>query len=292
MTLFAEIDERLITAAVVLGGLAIFAALLVVTAASELRGRRKAKVPVGFRPAPSDEELESKVLVRYLSWGSIGLVFIALWIPAYWLREPKRLNDKKAAITTSTLEDGKVEYETLCATCHGLKAEGGTRQYAIEGVNRSYAEPPLKYIYSRYMTAGRNYEEVTQILYDAINRGRAPGTPMPTWGLAFGGPLNTYQVDAIVDYLQSIQEEFPKAEGTNGAEIFAANCAICHGANGEGGVGPNLTVALERIDKESLRTTIEDGRLNVNRPSMPSWEALGQDAITALVQYIESIQRS
>jgi hypothetical protein len=33
-----------------------------------------------------------------------------------------------------------------------------------------------------------------------------------------------------------------------------------------------------------------DGRLNINRPSMPAWAGLGQPAIEALVQFIESIQ--
>jgi mono/diheme cytochrome c family protein len=292
VTLFAKVDSRLITALTVLGGLAIFAVLLIATAAGELRGRRKAKVPVGFRPAPSDEELESRVLVRYLAWGSVALVFIALWIPAYWLREPTRIASKKAKISADTVKEGKELYESLCMTCHGEHAEGGTRQYPIGGVKRNYAEPPLRYIYSRYVAAGRNKEDITQILYDAINRGRPPATPMPTWGLAFGGPLNSRQVDALVAFLQDIQEDFPKPDTLVGKTLFEANCAICHGPKGEGGVGPNLTVALERINKDQLMQTIHDGRLNVNRPSMPSWAALGDAAIDALVEYIESIQRS
>lgn len=302
MRLFAAIDSRVITALMVLGGLAIFAVLLVATAAGDLRGRRKARVPIAFRPGPSDEELESKVLVRYLAWGSLSLIFIALWIPAYWLREPTRLANKALSISKNGIEEGRKEYENLCVSCHGKEAEGGLRTYPIGGIDRTYAEPPLKYMRARYKAAGRNDEEITQLIYDAINRGRAPGTPMPTWGLAFGGPLNSRQVETIVDWIDSIQEPFPEETSTDGAAIFAANCAVCHNAPGDpelkpsiigaGGVGPNLRVALNRLSREDLFKTIHEGRLNVNRPSMPAWAPLGKPAIDALVEFIESIQRS
>jgi cbb3-type cytochrome c oxidase subunit III len=284
------LDSRATTAILVIGGLALFGLLLVITAAGELRGRRKARVPAAYRPGPSDEELESTVLVRYLLVGALGLLVSALWLPAYWLNEPHRLNSKKVAIQRETVQQGQEQFESLCAQCHGLDASGGTRDYVIDGKSRKYAEPPLKYIYDRYKQAGRNDDEITQIIYDAINRGRS-GTPMPTWGLAFGGPLNSRQVDTIVAFFQSIQEPFPKATSTNGADLFAANCAICHGENAEGSVGPNLTVALQRLTLDQLETTIKTGRLNVNRPSMPAWAGLGQPAIDALVQFIQSIQK-
>ena len=35
--------------------------------------------------------------------------------------------------------------------------------------------------------------------------------------------------------------EFNEALAASGKAIFTANCAACHGANGEGGIGPNLT---------------------------------------------------
>jgi cytochrome c oxidase cbb3-type subunit 3 len=39
---------------------------------------------------------------------------------------------------------------------------------------------------------------------------------------------NTVQVDASANVIQA------------GSAIFSLNCAVCHGANGEGGIGPNL----------------------------------------------------
>lgn len=303
------ISSRVGTAVVVFAGLLLFGLLLVITSAGELRGRRKARVPVGFRPAPSDEELERSVLERTLMWAGITTLFIAVFLPVYWLREPHRLASKKAFIAQETIDQGLALYAGnpnaeppvagLCIQCHGPGGAGGIRTYLLDGVNRQYAEPPLKYIYSRYLQAGRSQDEITQIIYDTINRGR-PGTPMPTWGIAFGGPLNSRQVDTLVAYLQSIQVDFPKATSTDGAALFSQNCAICHGADARGGIGPNLTVELQRHPAtcqvqgitcvDDVFDIVRTGRLNMNRPSMPAWAGLGKDAIDALVQFIKSIQ--
>lgn len=286
------IDSRVVTTIAVAGGIALFGLLLVLTAASELRGRRKAKVPPSMRPGPGDEELEKRVLERYMAWGAAATILMALWLPAYWLREPTRLAEAAAEIEATSVEEGRHLYdEFLCAGCHGADAEGGTRMFSVDGVEHQYAEPPLRYLYSRYKAAGRSEDEVTQLVLDAINRGR-PGTPMPTWGLAYGGPLNSEQVDNLVLFLQSIQEDFPEPSRADGEALFSANCAICHGAEGEGGIGPNLQVAFDRLSRDQVFETIAQGRLNTNRPSMPTWAALGDDAIESLVRFIESIQRS
>jgi mono/diheme cytochrome c family protein len=298
----AALDSRVVTALVVGGMLLVFGLLLVITAAGELRGRRKAKVPSAMRPAPSDEELERSVLPRYLAWGFLATALMAVWLPIYWLREPTRLTEKRALFeqlaVTHEEEGGEKIYDDFCLQCHGDGGVGLTNKITVDGVDTLYAEPPLRFIYSRYDAGGLSEDQITQLVYDAINRGR-PNTPMPTWGSAFGGPFNSHQVDNVVAYIQSIQESFPEAEEDGGEAIFAANCQVCHGVGGsgrskEGGltVGPNLTVALDRLTIEQLRETIEHGRLNTNRPSMPTWAALGEDAIDALVRFIQSIQRS
>lgn len=292
------LDSRVVTALVVGGGLALFGALLVITAAGELRGRRKAKVPASMRPAPSDEELERSVLTRYLAWGFLATALMAIWMPLYWIREPTRMAEKEQLFLAESVEHGHRLYEDFCLRCHGADGVGTIQRVVRDGNEQDYAEPPLAYAYARYRAGGRSEEEVTQILRDAIERGR-PNTPMPTWAVAFGGPLNTFQVDNLMDYLQSIQAPFPEPEETDGEALFRANCAVCHGPNGAGvnqqgvpTVGPNLQVALERLSVEDVHEVISTGRLNTNRPSMPAWAALGEEALDALVQFIQSIQRS
>jgi mono/diheme cytochrome c family protein len=327
VTVLFATNARVGTALVVIGALAIFGFLLVASAMGELRGRRTALVPPGFRPGPSDEELEGVVWERVLIWASLTTVLIALWLPAYWLREPTRLAQKKAKFVNFSVDEGKnlfagdgtPENPGFCARCHGPGGEGTIQPVHVENGDATFAEPPLKYIYSRYKAGGRNEDEITQLIYDAINHGR-PGTPMPTWSIAFGGPMNSAQIDDLVAFIRSIQAVFPESQfappDKTGAQLFANNSAGWHGHNGAirddgtypimgtgmtdngtvGGKlsitpGPNLTVASQRLNLDQLQTTIEHGRLNVNRFSMPSWAALGDAAIQKLVSFIESIQK-
>lgn len=277
--------------------------------------RRKAEIPPGLRPGPSDEDLERRIQVRYRFWGAIFTIFLALFLPVYWLREPTRLDEKKSAFFDRSVTRGSALFaptgESLvavgCANCHGAEGEGGVRTQVVEGKTFTFAEPPLKYLAARYKAAGRNDEEIKQLVRDAIERGR-PGTPMPTWGLQFGGPLNAQQVDDLITFILApappkdseaapgedgygLQASFGKVKDPDGAKLFADNCAICHGDQGEGGIGPNLQVELQRNSRNQVFQTIRGGRLNTNRPSMPAWAHLGNEAVRALVQFIESIQR-
>ena len=83
-----------------------------------------------------------------------------------------------------------------------------------------------------------------------IERGR-PGTPMPAWGVEYGGPMTEQMVTDVIAYLKA---EFPGQLGAargarrcmrqprfvgqpgcrSGKEIFEARCAVCHGPEGQG----------------------------------------------------------
>lgn len=275
----------------------IFAGLVIFLIAGRQMRRRKASlIPSALRPGPSDEELERRFFVRMLAAGAALTIFFAIYLPAYLLREPYRLDQRTVGFAKQSVDRGRQMWEPPtdpanlravgCATCHGAEGEGGVRQFQ----GHTYAEPPLKYIVARYKAAGKNDLEIKQLIVDAIERGR-PGTPMPTWGLLFGGPLNSEQVEDVVNFIYSIQEAAPATTLTDGAKLFDANCAVCHGADATGGVGPNLTVEFQRNTEEEVESIIRAGRLNVNRPSMPSWAYLGDDAVKALVQFLKSIQR-
>src|SRR5207245_1120611 len=116
-------------------------------------------------------------------------------------------------------------------------------------------------------------DEVTQI----ITYGR-PGTPMPAWGLAGGGPLPDQPISDLVNFLQSIQLSPADAMKRNtdraaqilkdnpgiseGQALFMANCARCHTKGysyglpqvmgGGGAFGPNLTGGVELRQFPSL----------------------------------------
>ncbi len=71
-----------------------------------------------------------------------------------------------------------------------------------------------------------------------------------------------------------------------GRNLFANNCAACHGSDGAGAIGfPNLTDAdwLWGSDPATILASIHEGRLG----AMPGWEAvLGRDGVEDLVAYV------
>jgi len=82
-----------------------------------------------------------------------------------------------------------------------------------------------------------------------------------------------------------------------GQQLFAANCAVCHGARGQGGVGLKLDIPANRPTSEAqaaqrteyLTRTITNGRPGT---FMPAWAIanggpLNEEQISALVTMIE-----
>jgi len=52
--------------------------------------------------------------------------------------------------------------------------------------------------------AKKSPRDAYRFVYQTIAQGR-PGTPMPTWGLGYGGPMNDQQIDSLIAYLHTIQ---------------------------------------------------------------------------------------
>jgi mono/diheme cytochrome c family protein len=88
-----------------------------------------------------------------------------------------------------------------------------------------------------------------------------------------------------VAYAQGPSEE----QLQHGAELFAQNCAVCHGPDGQGRVGATLAKDWPSVRPDlTVKTIIENG---VPGSKMPAWsELLTTEDIDALVAYILSWQ--
>ena len=82
----------------------------------------------------------------------------------------------------------------------------------------------------------------------------------------------------------------PAGDPANGAEIFALNCAVCHGTGAEGGaVGPTLISAeVKAKDDAHYQQAIASG---VAGTAMPAWEGrLGNEEIGDIIAFLRSLQ--
>ena len=124
--------------------------------------------------------------------------------------------------------DGEQLYSNHCSACHGPDGDGG--------VGVPLALPDFQY------GVTNDYLEKT------IRLGR-PGRIMPAFT-----KLKDDEVKAIIKHLRSWAPGKPfkysdkKINGDlkHGKQLYAKSCAVCHGANGEGGKGTGVTFSRPR----------------------------------------------
>jgi cytochrome c553 len=156
------------------------------------------------KPYLDDEALETTRLTRTLRYSLVLLVICSVAIPLYWLAEPGRQSgaiEDSERIFASRGEERYVE-GSQCQNCHGPEGTGGVASYTITDADSQFVAtvqwraPALNTVLLRF-----SEDEVRYV----INYGRA-FSPMVGWGADVNkGPLNTQQIDNLIDYLASIQ---------------------------------------------------------------------------------------
>jgi mono/diheme cytochrome c family protein len=186
--------------------LLLTALIIAITAARQKAAQAGPGAPPSRRPGPTDEALEGRLLESYQVAGVALTVFLAVLLPFLYLREPARMKSAAAKEQSESVRLGKATFEEFCSRCHGNEAQGGTvKRFVAPGVKNAKPEdrqaPNLHELAIRYPD-----DDVAKVAWDTIQKGR-PGTPMPTWGVRYGGPMNDQQITDLVNYLLSIQSD-------------------------------------------------------------------------------------
>ena len=175
----------------------------------------------------------------------------------YNFREPTRILADLAADLEAAISAGHDLYEENCGACHGEGGEGGVG-------------PALNSRQLLSMTAD-------EALFNLTITG-VPGTIMPAWGQAFGGPLTDQQATELVAFIRAWEPTAPEIatalevpDPVRGVAIYNRTCSVCHGENGQG-IDPvpalNDPGRLGRLDDAWYRNTIAHGR---PAKGMPTW---------------------
>lgn len=163
--------------------------------------------------------------------------------------------DKK--LRNAAIEGGSAAFKVHCVQCHGTGADGVRPGSGYPNLNDD-----------DWLWGG----DIDAIHYTLVHGIRNPdhGETRTSQMPAFGDMLAAGELNAVAGYVRSLSGLQKAPAG--GAEIFANNCAACHGADGKGMRqfgSPNLTdgIWLYGGDPASVQTTIAKSRAGV----MPRW---------------------
>jgi len=191
-------------------GGAIF--VLVAGAVLILRGRHReeADIPNAMRPGPSDPDLETPLLHKLQGWGVLLILFFVVWVPAVWLLEPSNNLDQEEALLTDSIARGGHEVELFteenqagvgCVQCHGPTLEGSRILNTATGI--VVPTPNLRTVCGGPYTGHPKIYGMRDIV-TTIEQGR---DLMPSWSIRYEGALGDQQINDLLNYLVSIQDE-------------------------------------------------------------------------------------
>lgn len=181
-------------------------------------------------------------------------------------------------LLTIALAQGKAAFGNNCAPCHGLGATGAKGYPNLNDDDWLW---------------GGTLNDLQVTIANGI-RSDSPDTRLNTMP-AFGkdGVLSKEQIVTLANFVLSISGQTPDASAdlAAGKQLFADNCAVCHGDEGKGNPelgAPNLTdkIWLYGGDRASIIETITNARAGV----MPTWkDRLDETTIKALAVYVHSL---
>jgi mono/diheme cytochrome c family protein len=234
------------TGKAILIGLASGVVLVLVAIAARAgvrRPRRKAEldIPNAMRPGPSDQDLERPLLEKLYAWGALLVLFLAIWVPVVWLREPTANTQDTTNFLEESVHRGYLttlpgnEENQLgfnCQRCHGPGLHGG--QNVFNGV--VVPVPNLQTVCGG-VAFGHALIKSLQDVVDTIAQGRA-GSDMPSWSVRFAGAMDDEQINDVVNYLLSIQK-VPKEQNVCTNPAAASPTPSASASPSGGGASPS-----------------------------------------------------
>ena len=172
---------------------------------------------------------------------------------------------------------GAAVFRANCSQCHGSGAAG----------NVGYPN-----LLDNDWLWGGTIDEIAYTVQNGVRNETddARYSEMPRFGA--DELLEPAQIDQVVEYVLSLSgQDHDAAMATEGAVVFADNCAACHLEDGTGDIfqgAPNLTDAIWLYggDHATIKETVTNARFGV----MPAWgQRLSQAEVNAAALYVHQL---
>jgi mono/diheme cytochrome c family protein len=190
-----------------------------------------------------------------------------------------------ASSSGAPVQIGQALFADNCTVCHGDFGEGGLNPARPDDIIAPISS--AEYLKTR--------DDAT--LLSIISQGQ-PNIGMSPFGVTFGGPLDSDEIESLVAFLRSWElnppVEFPPEvilgpSSATGSEIFSEVCSRCHGPAGDGLIGPALR-GVEFTTKYNDLELFNVISLGHEASAMIPWgEILTSDQIAQLVDFIRSL---
>lgn len=160
-------------------------------------------------------------------------------------------------------QTGQTLYRENCAACHGSSAQGSKGYPSLTTASWLWGGDP---------------ETVAETIRVGVNSAHKDGRISQMMAFGKDGILKRSEIEDVVAYVRSLSEQnvtrdTPVPKLNAGKEVYAANCATCHGDGGKGKTDLGAPDLTDRFwiyggDPRSIFSTVWNGR----QGKMPTWE--------------------
>ena len=171
---------------------------------------------------------------------------------------------------------GRIVFAENCQPCHGAGGGGNPGYPALAAGNWLW---------------GGKLEDIQQTVTHGIRSADpdARQSQMPRFGA--DGVLKPVEIQSVASYVMTLYGAAPAGDVSAGRQIFADNCAVCHGDAGQGNreVGGPRLASKTHLFAQDLNAVIAQV-INPRMGVMPNWSTrLSEATIKSLALYVHGL---